>query len=174
MPNHKKDVPKIELYIASNLGFSESGRYFLYNSLIPLVKDTGFSILDPWKLTPEELIKNALKIRNEEKRRTKLVKINKIIGRNNEIAIRKSSGILAIIDGQEIDSGVAGEIGFAYGLEKPIIAYRNDFRQSGENSGTIINLQLEYFISKRGFIVTSLDELEEKLENFHNFLSQRI
>jgi len=47
---------------------------------------------------------------------------------------------LAVVDGQEVDSGVASEVGFAYGLGKRIIGYRNDFRLAGENQGTKVKL----------------------------------
>src|SRR3989344_324333 len=135
-------IPKNQkaLYLASNLGFSESGREFLYGKLIPLVEGTGFFVLDPWKLTPKHFISNASKIRGEYDRVARLKEVNDIIGSNNEKAIRISNSILAVVDGQEVDSGVASEVGFAYGLGKRIIGYRNDFRLAGENQGTKVKL----------------------------------
>ncbi|MEK6873362.1 MAG: nucleoside 2-deoxyribosyltransferase [Nanoarchaeota archaeon] len=166
IPKNKKT-----LYIASNLGFSEGGKYFLYNQVIPLVERTGFFVLDPWKLTPEHLIINALKIREEYDRVTRLKEVNNIVGSNNEKAIRISDGILAILDGQEIDSGVASEVGFAYGLGKRIVAYRNDFRLSGENQGTNVNLQVEYFVrASKGCFTNSLETLERELQELHSLV----
>ena len=40
--------------------------------------------------------------------------------------------VLAIVDGPDVDSGVAGEMGYAYAPGKPVVAVRTDFRQSGE------------------------------------------
>ena len=75
---------------------------------------------------------------------------------------------MAVVDGQEVDSGVASEVGFAYALEKRILAYRNDFRLAGENQGTKVNLQLEYFIKKsKGIIVSDLSKLERELIEFY-------
>lgn len=163
------------VYIASNLGFSESGKYFLYEKIIPLVEKVGFSVLNPWKLTSPDLIERAIKIEDEKARIISLKEINKIIGKNNEKAIKKSNGLLAILDGQEIDSGVASEIGFGYALGKLIIAYRNDFRLSGENQGTQINLQVEYFINaSKGIFVPTLKELEKELYSFYSLLEKKL
>ncbi|MBI2628984.1 nucleoside 2-deoxyribosyltransferase [Candidatus Pacearchaeota archaeon] len=155
---------KYSLYIASPLGFSEAGRYFLYERLVPLVEKEGFEVLDPWKLTPPKLMEQALAIRDESRRIDRLKEVNKIIGKNNEEAIRKSNGLLAILDGQEVDSGVASEIGFGYALGKLILAYRNDFRLSGKNQATSVNLQVEYFVrASGGVFVPSLSDLEREL-----------
>ena len=47
-------IPKNQkaLYLASNLGFSESGREFLYGKLIPLVERTGFFCFRPMEINP--------------------------------------------------------------------------------------------------------------------------
>jgi len=42
--------------------------------------------------------------------------------------------VLAIVDGPDVDSGVAWEMGYAYAQGKPVIALRTDFRQSGETT----------------------------------------
>ena len=104
------------------------------------MKEQDFFVLDPWKLTPKHFISNASKIRGEYDRVARLKEVNDIIGSNNEKAIRISNSILAVVDGQEVDSGVASEVGFAYGLGKRIIGYRNDFRLAGENQGTKVKL----------------------------------
>lgn len=166
VPKNKKS-----LYVASNLGFTESGRDFLYSKVIPAVEKIGFFVLDPWKLTPQELVKDAQDIKDERQRVIRLREVNRIIGRNNEDAIRMSNGMLAILDGQEIDSGVASEVGFGYGLGKRIIGYRNDFRLSGENYGTSINLQVEYFVREsKGVFISEISELERELSEFYKML----
>ena len=48
-----------KIYIASPLGFSEVGRDFMYARIIPAIEELGYSVLDPWKLTPEELIEEV-------------------------------------------------------------------------------------------------------------------
>ena len=55
----QKDV---KIYVASPLGFSEVGKYFLYDKIIPKIEELGYAVLDPWKLTPDELIQPILKM----------------------------------------------------------------------------------------------------------------
>ena len=72
-------------------------------------------------------------------------------------------GVLAVLDGVDVDSGTASEIGYAFGLgDKVINGYRGDFRRSGENDGVCINLQVQYWIEQSGgTIVRSLSELSQ-------------
>ena len=44
----------------------------------------------------------------------------------------------------------AAEIGYALAKGKPIVGYRGDFRLSADNEGSIVNLQVEYFIRQSG------------------------
>ena len=90
--------------------------------------------------------------------------VNTLIGSNNDSAIRKSSLVVAILDGTDVDSGTAAEIGNAAGQGKLIIGYRNDFRLTGDNIGSTVNMQVEYYIQKNGgSIARDLDSLGEKL-----------
>jgi nucleoside 2-deoxyribosyltransferase len=43
--------------------------------------------------------------------------------------IRAADALLALLDGADADSGVAFEVGFARGLDKPVLGVRTDFRQ---------------------------------------------
>jgi len=73
--------------------------------------------------------------------------------------------MLAVLDGTDVDSGTAAEIGYAAALNKKICGYRGDFRKSGDNEGSVINLQVEYFIlSSGGQIVSDLVMLESELK----------
>ena len=59
-----------------------------------------------------------------------------------------------------VNSGTAAEIGYAFAKGKPILGYRGDFRLSADNDGSIVNLQVEYFIRQSGGdIVTGVAEL---------------
>lgn len=158
----KKSPPKI--YLASPLGFSESGKLFYYEKLIPMVVKSGFKVLDPWVLTTDKTLKPAIALPYGRKKKNTWQKINKIIGRNNVKAIKNSNLIIAVLDGTDVDSGTASEIGYGAALGKPIIGYRSDFRLSGDNDGAMINLQVEYFIKLNGgTIVTNLSELKSIL-----------
>ena len=105
-------------------------------------------------------------------RRDAWKKLNVEIGENNRKAIDRSTGMVACLDGSDVDSGTASEVGYGYGKNKNnstvkyiILGYRSDFRL-GENEGTGLNLQVEYFIrASGGTIASSLGELKECAKN---------
>ena len=161
----KKNPPRV--YLASPLGFSEAGKLFYYEKLIPMVVGVGFEVLDPWVLTTEKTLQPAILSPYGPKKRNAWQKINKIIGRNNVKAIRKSNLIIAVLDGVDVDSGTASEVGYGVALGRPVIGYRGDFRLSGDNEGSTVNLQVEYFIKlNRGTITTNLNELKNILKHY--------
>jgi nucleoside 2-deoxyribosyltransferase len=158
-------MKKVKIYVASPLGFSEAGRDFMYNKIIPLITDLDYQVLDPWKLTPQETIMRGMNAPYGVKKRDAWQKINPVIGFNNEQAIRECTGLLAVLDGTDVDSGVASEIGAGSILGKPIVGYRNDFRLASENEGCKVNLQVEYFLKRNGgLIVTELKQLKPALK----------
>ncbi len=68
--------------------------------------------------------------------------------------------IIAVLDGTDVDSGTAAEIGYAFAKAKRIIGYRGDLRLAADNEGCTVNLQVEYFIAASGGeIVRTLDDL---------------
>lgn len=158
-----------KIYIASPFGFSEAGRFFLYEKLVPLLSECNLLSIDPWKLTSENLIENADKIINPAEREREWRKLNTIIAENNKKGIEESDGMLAVLDGADVDSGTASEIGFAAALNKRICGYRSDFRRSGDNEGSVVNLQVEYFIiNSGGRIAADLSELKTELLRLFN------
>ncbi len=160
---------QIKIYVASPLGFSEVGRDFMYARIIPEIEELGYSVLDPWKLTPDELIQPVLNLPYGEEKREKWRELNRIIGKNNADAIRESSGLVAVLDGIDVDSGTASEIGYAAAFGKPVLGYRGDFRLSADNDGSVVNLQVEYFINlHNGKIITQIADLQKELKSiFH-------
>jgi nucleoside 2-deoxyribosyltransferase len=159
-----------KIYIASPFGFSESGRLFLYEKLIPLLTGSKLLCIDPWKLTPEDLIDKVNSITDPIERRNEWIKLNRVIAENNKKGIEESDGVLAVLDGTDVDSGTAAEIGYAAAINKKICGYRSDFRRSGDNDGAVINLQVEYFIlNSGGRIVTNLAELKDELNRLFIF-----
>jgi len=154
-----------KIYIASPFGFSESGRKFYYEQLIPLLVNKGFKVIDPWLLTPENEIKKIDNMDYGPEKKSAWAEMNMKIGEQNRAAIDSSDGMLAILDGVDVDSGTASEIGYAYGAGKLIVGYRSDFRLSSDNEGSKVNLQVEYFIRKSGGdIVTSIDNFDRILK----------
>lgn len=89
-------------------------------------------------------------------------------------ALKESDFLIAVIDGVEIDSGVAAEIGAFSMLNRPIFALFTDSRQQGrdnqqkidallsdalENQFVYRNLFVIGLIKQNGLIATSIEEL---------------
>jgi nucleoside 2-deoxyribosyltransferase len=154
-------MPKV--YLASPLGFAESTRGFM-SILERQIAGCGYTVVNPWGLAVPQQFKAAAAIKNVERRRQAFHDVNMKLAARNEKAIRECDVIMAVLDGADVDSGTASEIGFAYALGKRIYGYRGDFRRAGDNEGSIVNLQVEYWIeSSGGCIVTSLDRLQQRL-----------
>jgi nucleoside 2-deoxyribosyltransferase len=90
--------------------------------------------------------------------------LNRAIGERNRAAIDGAQGVVAVLDGVDVDSGTAAEIGYAFARGKRIVGYRGDFRLSADNEGGVVNLQVEYFIrASGGTIVTRVEDLAAAL-----------
>ena len=138
----------------------------MYETVIPEITHLGFEILDPWKLTPGDLIDEVSAMPYGIEKRDKWRVLNTIIGSNNSKAIRESDGLFAILDGVDVDSGTASEIGYAAALGKPIVGYRGDFRLSADNEGGTVNIQVQYFIEMHGGkLIQELSNLPEALQS---------
>jgi len=150
------------IYLASPLGFTEAGRYFLRSQLMPVLQKTGHTIIDPWSISADLAAKLQLAMANSNLSQVKasLRSINQEICRRNENALRECDAMIAVLDGQEVDSGVAAEVGFAYALGKRVLGYRGDFRLSGDNIGAKVNLQVDGWIDlSGGAIFSTVEEL---------------
>jgi nucleoside 2-deoxyribosyltransferase len=163
MPNSK-----LKIYLASPYGFTDAGREFMKDTMIPYIQGNRFEILNPW----EALSKTSRRFQkinslNDIGKQKKLFKaLNRELAAASKKMLEQSEVMVAIIDGSDADSGVASEIGYAYALGKKIIGYRSDFRLSGDNLGAIINIQVEYFIYESGGqIVTNISELKQTLQD---------
>jgi len=157
----------VTAYLASPLGFTDAGQEFMKQKLSPMLKNLGLTILNPWdslEFTSIE-IKKISTISNYDERISELKLFNHKIAKENEEMINKSDIMIAVLDGTDVDSGVAAEIGMAYAKGKKIIGYRGDFRITGDNVGATVNLQVEYFISQSGgTITTNLEDLRKVVE----------
>jgi len=89
-----------------------------------------------------------------------------LIGERNGKTIESSGGMLAVLDGTDINSGTASETGCAFALGKKILGCRGDFRLTGDNPGGTVNLQVKYFIRKSGGgIMRSVEDLAAALSD---------
>src|SRR5438105_11878059 len=153
-----------KIYMAGPLGFSEAGRHFYNSVLVPFVNGLGYEVLDPWPLTDPHKIEAVQRLPYGSERREAWRKLNREMGATNRAAIDAAHGVVAILDGTDVDSGTAAEIGYAFARGKLIVGYRGDRRRAGENAGALVNLQVEYFIrASGGTIVTRLADLRRAL-----------
>lgn len=162
----KKLHPGTKLYIAGPQGFMEATRPF-HRKVIEVVEMMGGQALDPWTLTSQKLLTPVMQMPLGEKQVRAWEQLNKVIAENNLQAIRESTGVVANLDGTDVDSGTAAEIGAAFVLGKPIIGYRGDFRLARDNMGGTVNLQVEHFIRQSGQgsgnIIHSISQLPREL-----------
>jgi nucleoside 2-deoxyribosyltransferase len=154
----------IRIYMASPLGFSEAGRHFYQDVLLPFVRRLGFEVLDPWALTDASQLEAVQRMPYGPERREAWRRLNREIGARNRAALDTAHGVVAVLDGVDVDSGTAAEIGYAFARGKRIIGYRGDFRLSADNEGSLVNLQVEFFIRQSGgTIVERHQDLEGPL-----------
>ena len=95
--------------------------------------------------------------------------------------LEASDVLIAVLDGVEIDSGVAAEIGAFSMLKRPIIGVFTDVRQQGrdnvkkidaliadgvENQFIYRNLFVVGLIKQRGTIVSTVEELVKQMKQY--------
>src|SRR3954454_20694900 len=142
-------------YVASALGFTDAGAYYYEHVYLPALRAVGTPV-DPWALTTSQEVAEARAAGRE-------LECALEIGARNAEAIRTCTLLAAHLDGQEVDSGTAAEIGFAAALGLRCFGLRTDMRESGE-SGVSVNLQVEHFVvASGGSMCTSLAQLVAEL-----------
>jgi nucleoside 2-deoxyribosyltransferase len=138
-------------YVASPLGFSDTTRGYYEREYLPALARRVVTV-DPWELTSKEEFAEA-----EQQGRLRAFFLE--VAERNATAIAGSDLLIAHLDGQEVDSGTAAEIGYAVGLGKPALGVRSDLRQAGEPE-MAVNLQVEGLIAQSGgFVAKSLEDL---------------
>lgn len=150
----------MKIYLASPLGFSPE--YCGYRERIKeKLRQQGCQILDPWgeNQFPAEIAR-AAEIGTARDREEAFRQIAMLIGRSNELMIREADILLAVLDGLEVDSGTASEVGFASALGKRVYGLRTDWRDSGDFAGLPFNLQVVHFITTTGGrLFRSIDDI---------------
>lgn len=155
----------MKIYLANGL-FSEADR--LYNSyLAQIIRKTQ---LDVELFLPQE---------SEEINDKNSYANSRMIANWDTSKLLESDVLVAVIDGVEIDSGVATEIGIFSTTNKPIIGLFTDVRQQGvcnekkinalmedptENQFIYRNLFTVGVIKKNGFIVSNIEDVTNLLK----------
>jgi nucleoside 2-deoxyribosyltransferase len=159
----------MRIYLAGPLGFSEAGRAFHAGTVVREIARLGHVPLDPWAMDQTDPgldaeIKATTGMPYGVAKRDAWRQLNMRIGAKNQAFIDGCDTVFAVLDGVDVDSGTAAEIGYAFARAKPILGYRGDFRLSADNEGSIVNLQLEYFIrASGGEIITAIADIAAAL-----------
>jgi nucleoside 2-deoxyribosyltransferase len=113
------------------------------------LRAAGVDVLDPWDAASADAFAAAGRLA-EPDRTARLAAVNESVGRRNTELIHRCDGVLAILDGVDVDSGTAAEVGYARAIGKPVVGLRTDLRPGGDNPATPVNLQVAYFIYASG------------------------
>ena len=146
----------MRVYVASALGFAVPTRGFSAEVLLPRLRTGGIEPLDPW--AGGEAIVTALAVVDQSARIEALRQANEAVAARNVELIESADALLAVLDGPDVDSGTASEIGYAAALGIPVVGWRSDLRSAGDNEGSVVNLQVEHFVRRAGgAVVTTLE-----------------
>ncbi|AFM23334.1 nucleoside 2-deoxyribosyltransferase [Desulfomonile tiedjei] len=138
-----------KVYLASPLGFSPELKSYR-DEIKSRLSELGCAVLDPWEGPFRPAIEEASEVQDWSARTAAFKQIATQIGKANEEMIRCCDLVLGVLDGSEVDSGTASEIGFAAALGKKCYGLRTDFRNCGDFDGIPINLQVLYWIESSG------------------------
>ncbi len=130
------------VYLAAPL-FSEAERDF-NRKLRDEIKKIGFEVFLP-----------------QEDSNNKYNSSHQAIFEKNIAAINNSDVMVAVLDGADVDSGTAWEIGYAYATGKPVFGLRTDFRTLGIEGN--VNLMIERSVVMCKDMKELLNRLKEAL-----------
>lgn len=158
---------EIKAYVASPEGFTESGRLYLSTVIYPGLKALNISILDPWKWqsgtslvrrwTDKEINRKGLAVTEQQVLKIGWQKID---------YVESADMVVAMLDGQEVDSQVAAQIGHAYALKKRIFGLRTDFRLIGDSALGMGTLLCTYIRGSGGNLYTASEEMFREVERY--------
>jgi len=162
--------PELKAYVANCLGFHEIGRLILDEYILPRIRETGITPMEPFTICgPYVPIKETSSTDSYYDRVILWQKFNKKIVTINEQTMLECQLMLPILDGnRDVDEGIADEMRFWYhkGLGS-IYALRTDFRRS-ENIGCIVHPHLQSVIERsEGKLCTSMDEWFDEMEGYY-------
>ena len=142
------------IYIAGPL-FTVHQRYFL-EDIGEIVENSGFRVYLPHAENNER----ELNLAYDEKRK-------KDIFDNDVNTLLLSKAVIALLDGADVDSGTAFEIGMAYAFKKPVLGIRTDMRLFMDNMP--VNIMIEQACNDIIYINDSnLGEMDKFIKAFLN------
>ena len=137
------------IYLAGPDGFTPVTLEWHRQVLVPAVTSAGLTPRSPWESFAQDFTAVAAMAPGPDRIRA-MRELDYRVGAANASLIDAAIGLLAVLDGVDVDSGTASEIGYASARGLFITGVRSDLRQASENEGTRVNLQVEYFITRTG------------------------
>ena len=122
------------------------------------VTAAGLIPKDPWS-GPSPIADVLAIMEYGLERRLALQTANLDQGRYDLELLEDSEAVVASLDGQDVDSGTAVEIGYGFARGLLIVGLRTDSRRCADNEGSTVNLMIETCIADSGGILT--DSLPE-------------
>jgi len=136
----------VMIYIAGAL-FSQAEREF-NKKLQQMISEAGFSVF-----LPQE---DASDNQDQRDDRNHLSIFNQCLN-----GLKKSDIVVAVLEGTDVDSGTAWEIGYAYATGKPVIGFRTDFRI--QTPGERVNLMIQESLNE---YVDNFEALKDVLKKY--------
>ena len=136
----------VTIYLAGPL-FSQAEREF-NQKLQKMMSCLGFSVFLP----QEDAADNSSERENRN---------HSTIFNNCFSGLQKSDLVVAVLEGVDVDSGTAWELGYAYAAGKPIIGIRTDFRIQTPDER--VNLMIQETLNE---FAGSVEELENILKKY--------
>jgi nucleoside 2-deoxyribosyltransferase len=145
----------VKVYVASPLGFNEPGRHWAAEVLHPALAAAGWTVLDPW-VDETGAVAATMALPAGPDRLEALREMSRTIGARNRRLLAEADTVLAVLDGPDVDSGTAAEVGWAAASGLPVIGLRTDFRLA-EHEAAPVNLQVaDFILASGGALVTTL------------------
>ncbi|GLZ49417.1 hypothetical protein Acsp06_56020 [Actinomycetospora sp. NBRC 106375] len=140
-------------YVASPYGFAESTRTWYETTLLPRLRE-HVDVIDPWTVQPEAA--------GHDPAATWLA-----LGERHLRTIEHEADlVVACLDQEPPDNGTVVEVAWAAAHGKPVLAYRDDLRQGGEE-GLRYNLMIGAAVRRSGGVeVADLDALTAALRRY--------
>lgn len=142
------------LFLASNLPFTWPGRHFMRNTLEPILSTNGFEVGVPG--TPGDWGRAVPSLSPQPSSAAEAA--SQHLGESYVQLLDSCDAVLALLDGPEVEAGVAASIGYA-AHRVPVVGWRTDVRRSGEPISRLVNVVVEQLIrTSTGMLTTDLDE----------------
>lgn len=148
-------------YVESPMGFTPvtNGSYEEVLELLrPVVEP-----INPFAIAGEKFIPGILEAAGEEKQK----RWNEMGKELYRIIKEEADMGFAILNGEPADFGVGCEMGYGYALDDigykrfPIVAYREDYRRSGETDNNLNAMALPPYMETGGCFIDSKDQIQE-------------